>query len=391
MSGPIVDATADNVSGCEPSGYQPQKCPIDLAANPVIDRRPDTTKIKPATYYYHSDHLGSTSWVTDQNGRVHEHVEYFPYGEVWRDARYDSDGDPVHRQQFLFSAKELDEETGLYYFGARYLDPIRARWANTDPLATVLDRMASSTTGGVDELSLYAYVGWSPVSAIDPTGLFKPYVHADIVRSALAQVGGFSRVGASRVVGQNQGTDLDQREFNHFDNNSFAGSIANANERLGVWKEFGHAPRPAADGMIVFPGEEALGRGTHVVEDFYAHSNWVELYDAFDPGTASVPIFEDVYDKSNPSTYAKYAGFRAYLEKNPVKSGTFGWSDLLERNKDPNSHSQMNLDQSRPEQARNARLYGKAFDAAVRATVRAAKTGRAFDGWEGASFNRRAR
>ena len=96
VSGPIVDGTTvEGVNGCNPSTYQPSKCPIDPAANPVLDRRPDTTKIKPATYYYHSDHLGSTSWVTDQNGRVHEHVEYFPYGEVWRDARYDSDGDPV--------------------------------------------------------------------------------------------------------------------------------------------------------------------------------------------------------------------------------------------------------------------------------------------------------
>ncbi|HSN11179.1 MAG TPA: hypothetical protein VLS51_03585 [Propionibacteriaceae bacterium] len=44
-------------------------------------------KVRPETYYYHPDHLGSTSWVTDQNGRVHEHVEYFPYGEaesLWR-------------------------------------------------------------------------------------------------------------------------------------------------------------------------------------------------------------------------------------------------------------------------------------------------------------------
>lgn len=49
VSGPIVDATADNVSGCEPSGYQPQKCPIDPAANPVIDRRPPPRSPSAAT------------------------------------------------------------------------------------------------------------------------------------------------------------------------------------------------------------------------------------------------------------------------------------------------------------------------------------------------------
>ena len=185
VAGPIQDGTAavttDAVSGCNPSTYQPQKCPIDPAANPVIDRRPDTTKIKPATYYYHSDHLGSTSWVTDQNGRVHEHVEYFPYGEVWRDARYDSDGDPVHRQQFLFSSKEMDEETGLYYFGARYEDPARARWLSADP-DMLKDATPASRGDGRGQyrageagrwpmaLSAYAYANWDPTTWSDPDG-----------------------------------------------------------------------------------------------------------------------------------------------------------------------------------------------------------------------------
>ncbi len=56
--------------------------------------------VRPETYCYHLDHLGSTSWVTDQNGCVHEHVEYLPYGEVWRDPRSDADGAPVKGQQW---------------------------------------------------------------------------------------------------------------------------------------------------------------------------------------------------------------------------------------------------------------------------------------------------
>jgi RHS repeat-associated protein len=91
------------------------------------------TKVRPETYYYHPDHLGSTSWVTDQHGKVHEHVEYFPYGEIWREPKSDRDGAGVKGQRFLFSGKELDEETGLYYFGARYYDPVRVRWASVDP------------------------------------------------------------------------------------------------------------------------------------------------------------------------------------------------------------------------------------------------------------------
>jgi YD repeat-containing protein len=50
--------------------------------------------LRSETYYYHPDHLGSTSWMTDHAGRVHEHVEYYPYGEVWRDSRRDDDPGP---------------------------------------------------------------------------------------------------------------------------------------------------------------------------------------------------------------------------------------------------------------------------------------------------------
>jgi hypothetical protein len=34
-------------------------------------------------YFYHPDHLGSSSYITDTNGRLYEHLEYFPFGESW--------------------------------------------------------------------------------------------------------------------------------------------------------------------------------------------------------------------------------------------------------------------------------------------------------------------
>jgi RHS repeat-associated protein len=171
-SGPIVQtaalvATSTNTNGCDPSNYQPQKCPINPSPDPVIDHRLTDTKVRPETYYYHSDHLGSTSWVTDQNGRVHEHVDYFPYGEVWRDPRSDADGAPVKGQQFLFSSKEFDEETGLYYFGARYYNPEQVTWLSADPL--YLHDPAKSIAKPAD-LNPYAYVRHNPVNLFDPDG-----------------------------------------------------------------------------------------------------------------------------------------------------------------------------------------------------------------------------
>ena len=72
------------------------------------------------TYYYHTDHLGSASLVTNSNGEIYERLEYTPYGEVWVDICEETG---LLYLPYKFSAKERDSETGLYYYGARYLDP----------------------------------------------------------------------------------------------------------------------------------------------------------------------------------------------------------------------------------------------------------------------------
>lgn len=63
-------------------------------------------------YFYHADHLGSASYVTDALGLVSQHVQYYPFGETWVEEHSNR-----QRTPFLFTGKELDEETGLYYFG----------------------------------------------------------------------------------------------------------------------------------------------------------------------------------------------------------------------------------------------------------------------------------
>jgi RHS repeat-associated protein len=81
-------------------------------------------------YFYHPDHLGSTSYVTDGTGEVYEHLEYFAFGETFVDEHSNTDAIP-----YLFDGKELDGETGLYYFGARYYDPRTSIWESPDPQA----------------------------------------------------------------------------------------------------------------------------------------------------------------------------------------------------------------------------------------------------------------
>ena len=105
-------------------------------------------------YYYHSDHLGSTSYVTDANGAVSQHVEYVPFGEVFIEERNNTWNTP-----YLFNAKELDEETGLYYYGARYYDPRLSLWLSTDPMELKYPN-----------ISTYTYCINNPVKLTDPSG-----------------------------------------------------------------------------------------------------------------------------------------------------------------------------------------------------------------------------
>ena len=59
-------------------------------------------------------HLGSSSYVTGRDGKVTQHMEYLPFGETLTDEHINSKNSP-----FKYNGKELDEETGNYYYGAR--------------------------------------------------------------------------------------------------------------------------------------------------------------------------------------------------------------------------------------------------------------------------------
>lgn len=215
--------SGSDLPGCQASDYQPLKCGAFPGGDPVIVGPPEQ-KVKPATYYYHSDQLGSTGWVTDQNGRVHEHVEYFPYGQLWRDVRADTDGHGALDQRFLFTGKELDEETGLYYFGARNYDPVRVRWASADPIICLpigsLDnssgRVYSPQIGFADSemgqsgspgtLNRYSYVMNNPYKYTDPTGRWASDVHYGDTRLWALQAG-FSEKQAVSIARADNGVD----------------------------------------------------------------------------------------------------------------------------------------------------------------------------------------
>lgn len=105
------------------------------------------------------DHLGSTSVVLDENSALKEKIRYSPWGEVRGFEKY---GSTPEVAWFYFTGKRLDEESGLYYFGARYYHPRLGRFLTPDTI--VQDPLLPGT------LDRYAYCHNNPLNLIDPTG-----------------------------------------------------------------------------------------------------------------------------------------------------------------------------------------------------------------------------
>ena len=114
----------------------------------------DTTREE--TYYFHSDHLGSTSYITDDKGNITQYDAYLPYGELLVDEHSSSEELP-----YKFNGKELDEETGLYYYGARYMNPVTSLWYGVNAMAEKYVMWGP-----------YTYCHESPLNHVDFKGLF---------------------------------------------------------------------------------------------------------------------------------------------------------------------------------------------------------------------------
>lgn len=107
-----------------------------------------------AQFFYHTDHLGSTAYITDYTGQARQFNAYLPFGGILSEEKAGDDTQP-----YLFNGKELDRETGYYYYGARYYDHKNGIWLNVDPQAEAYPGM-----------SPYAYVANNPVIYNDPDG-----------------------------------------------------------------------------------------------------------------------------------------------------------------------------------------------------------------------------
>ncbi|MFA6172015.1 MAG: RHS repeat-associated core domain-containing protein [Patescibacteria group bacterium] len=129
-----------------------------------------------STAYHHADHLSGANVDTDENGDVLQLLDYYPYGGIRIDEKAGT-----YENDYKFTGKELDDETGLYYFGARYQNPSIGRFVSIDPvfndIGTNYDQFNARYGQELEQLlsdpqmlNSYAYARNNPIIYIDPNG-----------------------------------------------------------------------------------------------------------------------------------------------------------------------------------------------------------------------------
>lgn len=252
---------------------------------------------------------------------------------------------------------------------ARHYHSDLSIWLSVDPMS---DKYPST--------SPYTYCANNPVKIIDPSGSFGIPIHEEIIQQAVKQSGIASKTTLyfyiSLVYGATRGADgiLTGGAFRdwHFDNRANYSDVQTrwASLNQDIIKTVGNI----GWGNKTFGGQDVthLGKLLHNVQDFYAHSNYAELYIEYYQNTnnGALPTSIPIYDEG-----IKDADFNNLLKKE-LRTGDFHIFDneiidvnpFREHANEPTSHNKMNKDKANT-------FAGKlAKQAAIDHTVKILKT-----------------
>ena len=191
-------------------------------------------------FYYHSDHLGSASWITDGLGVTVQHLQYLPFGEPFVNQRA---AGSLYDERFTFTGKERDEETGFSYFGARYMDhELMTMWLSVDPMA---DKYPS--------MSPYHYCHWNPIVMVDYDGRWdiKVTAYKDRGKCAYATFVVYDKNQNEiyRTIVKVQGTSHKKNDYKPRDRHKKNADTPTGKYKIKMWKKMSpsvsYGPNPA--------------------------------------------------------------------------------------------------------------------------------------------------
>jgi RHS repeat-associated protein len=134
----------------------------------------------PVIYYPLKDHLGTIHALANSYGTVVESYSYNAWGEVL--GVYDKNGNHITESnlgnRYLWQGREYHWKTGLYYFRARWYDPVTGRWLSNDPIGI---------SGGLNQ---YVFCGNNPVNFRDPSGRYAHIVIGAVIGGVAGGIGG---------------------------------------------------------------------------------------------------------------------------------------------------------------------------------------------------------
>jgi len=133
-------------------------------------------------FYYYTDPAGTPLAMSDSSGAVVWRADYLPFGE-------ETIGTSTVTNNKMFVGKEKDSETGLHYFGARYMDSGAGRFVSPDPVGAV-----DSRAGKINDMILmnpqrmnaYAYSMNNPYKYLDTDGKWSEDIHNHIINMAFS-------------------------------------------------------------------------------------------------------------------------------------------------------------------------------------------------------------
>jgi RHS repeat-associated protein len=199
--------------------------------------------------YYHQDHLGSSRLVSNNTGTKVEEIHYFPFGATQSDTGSIS----INHK---YTSQEYDAETGLYYYNARYYNPVLGRFISADTHVP--------GTGNPQALNRYSYALNNPLLYLDPSGhSFRKWwkknhemvIASAVLVAAIALAPEFAF--ASTMWGAGTGAAVGGYSASQAGGNVFKGALFGAAYGAAAGAVCGSMPFPQ---HMSFLGE--VGRGT---------------------------------------------------------------------------------------------------------------------------------